>query len=169
MKEAKRFDWELADGWCGAMWTNDGIMAFDFWKESSGDLFEGFDGSVVEKISAKSVPVFIKNAKKLVQDFFAAKQVEFDVPLDLRLGTEFQQRVWIATRKIPYGSVQTYGWVAEEMGEKKAARAVGAALGANPIPIIVPCHRVLAAGNRIGGFSRGIDEKLKLLALEQIE
>jgi O-6-methylguanine DNA methyltransferase len=89
-------------------------------------------------------------------------------PLDLSAGTEFQQRVWAALRDIPVGHTKSYGEIAAEIGSPKAVRAVGGACGANPIPVLVPCHRVLAANVHLGGFSGGLDWKLRLLASEGV-
>jgi len=87
-------------------------------------------------------------------------------PLDLSAGTDFQQQVWGALRKIGWGRIRSYGEVARAIGKPKAARAVGRACGANPIPVLVPCHRVLAAGNSLGGFSGGLSWKRSLLERE---
>jgi O-6-methylguanine DNA methyltransferase len=89
----------------------------------------------------------------------------FTVPLDLR-GTAFQLRVWEALRAIPYGEVRSYGEVAAAIGRPAAVRAVGAANGANPVPVVVPCHRVIGGDGRLVGFGAGIDWKLRLLAIE---
>jgi O-6-methylguanine DNA methyltransferase len=89
-------------------------------------------------------------------------------PLDLREGTEFQRSVWNTMLQIPAGDTASYGEIAQRIGKPKALRAVGGACGANPIPVLVPCHRVLAANSRIGGFSSGLDWKRKLLAREGI-
>jgi len=90
-------------------------------------------------------------------------------PLDLSAGTPFQQRVWNALRKIKAGQTRSYGEIASEIGKPKAVRAVGGACGANPIPVFVPCHRVLAASQKIGGFSGGLDWKRKLLRREGVQ
>jgi O-6-methylguanine DNA methyltransferase len=87
-------------------------------------------------------------------------------PMDLSAGTEFQQRVWETMRTIPSGRTLSYGEIAKRIGNPKAVRAVGGACGANPIPVFVPCHRVLAANQRLGGFSGGLDWKRRLLARE---
>jgi methylated-DNA-[protein]-cysteine S-methyltransferase len=89
-------------------------------------------------------------------------------PLDLSAGTPFQQEVWQAMSKIAWGCTASYGDLARDIGRPAAMRAVGAACGANPIPVLVPCHRVLAAHGKLGGFSSGLDWKIKLLALEGI-
>jgi O-6-methylguanine DNA methyltransferase len=87
-------------------------------------------------------------------------------PLDLSRGTPFQQEVWRALLEIPAGETRSYGEIAARVGEPGAARAVGAACGANPIPVLVPCHRVLAAHKKLGGFSSGLKWKRLLLERE---
>ena len=81
-------------------------------------------------------------------------------------GTPFQRRVWKAIASIPWGEVRSYAWVARKAGKPKAVRAAAAACGANPVPVVVPCHRVVASDGSIGGFSPGIAIKKKLLKLE---
>ena len=87
-------------------------------------------------------------------------------PLDWQGGTEFQQKVWAQLRAIPLGQTRSYGAIAAAVGSPKGARAVGGACGSNPIPVLVPCHRVLAVGGRLGGFSGGLDWKKRLLEVE---
>ncbi len=87
-------------------------------------------------------------------------------PLDLTRGTKFRLRVWDELRRIPRGETRSYGEVADALGKRRAARAVGGACGANPIPVLIPCHRVLAAKGGLGGFSGGVEWKRRLLALE---
>ncbi|HWV27223.1 MAG TPA: methylated-DNA--[protein]-cysteine S-methyltransferase [Aeromicrobium sp.] len=100
-------------------------------------------------------------------EYFAGERTEFDVPL-ANDGTEFQQKVWAQVRRIPYGQTATYGQIAARLGYDNAvARAVGVANGANPIPIIVPCHRVIGADGTLTGYSGGIERKTALLQLEQ--
>jgi O-6-methylguanine DNA methyltransferase len=89
-------------------------------------------------------------------------------PLDLSSGTDFQQRVWLVLKSIACGRTLSYGEVADQLGARKAVRAVGRACGANPIPVLIPCHRVLASKQKIGGFSGGLHWKRKLLAREGI-
>jgi AraC family transcriptional regulator of adaptative response/methylated-DNA-[protein]-cysteine methyltransferase len=90
-------------------------------------------------------------------------------PLDFAGRTQFQQRVWSVLRRIASGRTKSYSEVAEALGKPGAARAVGSACGANPIPVLVPCHRVLAANRALGGFSGGLDWKRKLLAREGVQ
>lgn len=106
-----------------------------------------------------------REAARQIVEYLDGKRRRFELVLDLR-GTEFQRRVWDALLEIPYGQTCSYGDVARVIGQPAAVRAVGAANGANPIPIIVPCHRVVAA-HGIGGYSGGLSVKRRLLALEQ--
>src|SRR5690348_10312155 len=97
--------------------------------------------------------------------YFAGKLKDFDVPLVLH-GTDFQLLVWRRLQKIPYGETVSYGQIARELGNPEASRAVGLANGSNPIPIIVPCHRVIGSNGNLTGFGGGLPVKEKLLALE---
>lgn len=98
--------------------------------------------------------------------YFSGQKVTFPDELDLSAATPFQRRVWEITRLIPRGETRSYAWVAEQIGKPEAARAVGQALGRNPLPIIIPCHRVLTSDGRLGGFSGGLEMKKQLLRLE---
>jgi len=108
----------------------------------------------------------VRTAARQLQQFAAGRPVRFTVPLDLTGGTAFQQAVWRTLQKIPRGETRTYAWVARQIGKPNAARAVGGACGANPLPIFVPCHRVVASSGGLGGFSLGLPLKRRLLALE---
>ncbi|KPJ59624.1 MAG: hypothetical protein AMJ46_10425 [Latescibacteria bacterium DG_63] len=99
--------------------------------------------------------------------YLDGQKVSFDVDLDLSLGTPFQQSVWRLTRKIPYGKLVSYKKLAEQYGNPLCARAVGNALGANPVPIVIPCHRVIRSDRSLGGYSGGVKWKKRLIALEQ--
>jgi len=92
----------------------------------------------------------------------------FSTPVDLQ-GTPFQLSVWSALREIPYGEVRSYVEIAEAIGRPSAVRAVGAANGANPVPVIVPCHRVIGSNGKLVGFGAGVDWKLRLLGIENAE
>ena len=99
-------------------------------------------------------------------EYFAGKRREFSLPAEL-VGTDFQRAVWREIAAIPYGSTLTYAEVARAAGRKNAVRAAGTATGANPLPVLIPCHRVIAAHGKLGGFSGGLDAKRRLLALEK--
>lgn len=107
-------------------------------------------------------------ARQLDQ-YFRGRRQAFDVAVDLSPLSPFQRRILAATVRVPYGSVSTYARVAARAGSEKASRAAGQALGANPIPIVVPCHRVLATDGTLGGYSGGLEAKRRLLALERGE
>jgi O-6-methylguanine DNA methyltransferase len=99
-------------------------------------------------------------------EYLEGKRTAFDLPLDLR-GTPFQLEVWRALREIPYGETRTYADIAAAVGRPGATRAVGNANGANPLSLVVPCHRVVASGGRLGGYGGGLDLKARLLAMER--
>lgn len=105
-------------------------------------------------------------AVRQLREYFAGRRTRFSVPLHME-GTEFQQRAWRAMRKIRYGSTVSYAQQAKTIGSPKAVRAVGSANGANPIPIIVPCHRVIASDGSLGGYALGLKMKRFLLELER--
>jgi len=110
----------------------------------------------------------IKKAKKELAEYFEGKRKTFSVKLDLQ-GTEFQKKVWNKLLQIPYGELRTYSQIAESLGGKQYSRAVGSANKANPIPIIVPCHRVIRMGRMISNYSGGLDVQRKLFEIEGIE
>ena len=111
--------------------------------------------------------VIVRQAEKELREYFSGRRRRFTVKLDLD-GTEFQREAWGAMRRIPFGSTISYGDQARSIGKPKAFRAVGSANGKNPIPIIVPCHRVLASDGSLGGYSLGLPMKRRLLALEGV-
>jgi methylated-DNA-[protein]-cysteine S-methyltransferase len=109
----------------------------------------------------------LKEAARQLQAYWAGERKGFDLPLDVTWGTPFQQAVWRQLMTIPYGDTCTYADVARAMGKPLAVRAVGTAIGRNPLSVIVPCHRVLGSNGQLGGYSGGLDRKRALLALEQ--
>jgi O-6-methylguanine DNA methyltransferase len=117
------------------------------------------------KVSPK-IRSWHRETSAAVKNFFAGKKTK-PPPLDLE-GTKFQKSVWRTLLKISRGSTMSYGEVAERIGHPRAGRAVGSACGSNPVPLFIPCHRVLAANNKIGGFGSGLDWKRRLLANEGI-
>jgi methylated-DNA-[protein]-cysteine S-methyltransferase len=137
------------DGVRAVLWPNDNPERVQL-----GDVMEQPGHAVIE-------PTMIE-----LTEYFAGDRQVFDVPLD-PMGTEFQQSAWHALRSIPYGTTVSYGEQAERMGDKRKARAVGAANGRNPISIIVPCHRVVGAGGELTGFAGGIESKAWLLDHER--
>jgi O-6-methylguanine DNA methyltransferase len=108
----------------------------------------------------------LRKAKRQLVEYLAGKRTSFDLPLDLSHGTVFQRRVWKKLQSIPYGQLWSYRGLAARVGGVQYARAVGGAVGANPLPIVLPCHRVVAQDATIGGFSCGLPAKRRLLTLE---
>ncbi len=102
-----------------------------------------------------------------LQEYFAGTRRDFALPLDTR-GTPFQKAVWAAVRRIPYGTTATYGQIARMIGHPRAARAVGRANGANPLPIVIPCHRVVGTNGSLVGYGAGLHIKATLLRLEKV-
>jgi len=106
------------------------------------------------------------DARRELEEFFAGERTRFGVKVDRRLIQGIARDVLRATSKIPYGELSTYGGVAKQIGRPSAARAVGRALGSNPIPVVIPCHRVIGAGGALTGYAGGLDRKVALLELE---
>lgn len=110
----------------------------------------------------------LRKAASQLSEYFAGERREFDLPLAPR-GTSFQQAVWEVLKTIPYGETMTYGQVARSVGRPRGAQAVGQAVGANPIPFLIPCHRVIGKHGRLTGFALGLELKERLLDLEQLK
>jgi len=143
--------------------TGKGVCAIDFHvgeKEFLKYLRKRFNGRVVKK------PKGNKRVLSQLKAYLGGKRTDFDCPLDLG-GTPFQRRVWAALMKIPYGETRSYQDIARAIGHARAYRAVGNANGANPVPLIVPCHRVIESNGGLGGYGQGLGFKKKLLDLEK--
>lgn len=137
----------------------------------------GFEGQkeldfYLERLTRKVSPRVLEAPARLdpvrreLDEYFEGRRTDFDVPLDWSLTRGFTQRVLRATAKVPYGEVSTYRRMAAKAGNERAVRAAGNALGANPIPIVVPCHRILRTGGSLGGYGGGLPRKEFLLRLE---
>jgi methylated-DNA-[protein]-cysteine S-methyltransferase len=137
----------------------------------------GYEGrerldSYLARLAAKlsprvlEVPARLDPVRRELDEYFSGRRTDFDIPLDWSLTTGFTQRVLRATAKIQYGHVSTYREMATKAGNERAVRAAGNALGANPIPIVVPCHRILRTGGSLGGYGGGLPRKEFLLKLE---
>ncbi len=150
-----------AAGWAGIQVSTVGIQRVILPRASANEVRGMFEGVVENQDTGNDL-------QKRLGEYFSGKYTEFPDYLDLSWATAFQRRVWEATRAIPYGQTQSYRWLAEKINQPGAARAVGQALGKNPVPVIVPCHRVLASGGVLGGFTGGLDMKKYLLGLEKI-
>ena len=153
-----------AAGWCGVAGSDVGLRRTVLPQPGRGEaehlLTESLDGAV-------DAPERFANFIQRFTAYFEGKAVDFPDAIDFNGATDFQARVWRAARLIPHGQTRSYAWLAGQIGRPGAARAVGQALGRNPLPIVVPCHRVLAAGGGLGGFTGGLAMKRFLLGLEK--
>lgn len=144
----------------------------DTYKSPFGNLNIYCSAKGITRISREEPPQvlcthdFIGQAKRELDEYFAGSRKTFDVAIDFIEGTDFQKSVWQELQNIPFGMVISYSDLAVRCGDIKKVRAVGKANGANPIPIIVPCHRVIGKGGKLVGFSQGLDMKQELLSLE---
>lgn len=109
-----------------------------------------------------------KKIRLLLDRYLRGQKVDFDIPIDISAETRFTQKILRVLQGIPYGEVRSYLWVGKQIGYKMAARAVGQAVKRNPIPIIIPCHRVIREDGTIGGFAQGVNAKRRLLAIENV-
>jgi len=125
--------------------------------------------AIKRRIDAQIIhdPGRFEELRGLLEAYFDGERVAFDLPLDLR-GTEFQKAVWRAIHKIPYGKLSSYGRLAAAVGRPRAVRAAGNAVGANPLAIVIPCHRVIRSDGSLGGFGGGLDLKRYLLSIEGV-
>ena len=133
---------------------------------------EGQEDAVMEEIAGRLSPRMLSAPRRLdeprreLDEYFAGRRRAFDLTLDLRLLSDFTRRILTATAEIPYGEVSTYKQVATAAGSPRGSRAAGNALGSNPLPIVLPCHRVLHTGGGLGGYTGGLARKRVLLAIE---
>ena len=132
----------------------------------AGSSFEGWLARTLPDAERVDTLPALDQAERELSAYFAGELREFKTPLDLR-GTGFQRSVWHALLDIPFGGTESYADVARRVKRPKAQRAVGLANGANPVPIIVPCHRVIAADGSLGGYGGGSETKRRLLAFEK--
>jgi methylated-DNA-[protein]-cysteine S-methyltransferase len=127
---------------------------------------------VLEEIAERVSPRILGSAsatdawRRELQEYFAHERTRFDLPIDRRLLSAFAWKVMSGAARVPFGQTTTYGELADRIGHPRAARAVGTALGSNPIPVVLPCHRVLRAGGKLGGYAGGLDRKTTLLEIE---
>ncbi|MGQ0811070.1 MAG: methylated-DNA--[protein]-cysteine S-methyltransferase [Nitrospiraceae bacterium] len=152
-------------GWMGIALSGKGVAAVVLSQPSR----RAAEAALAEQngVPKASAPYTLsREARAQILSYLQGRRRDFSLPLDLSSGTPFQRRVWKTILRIPYGRVRSYQWVAARVGGKQYARAVGMALGANPVPIVVPCHRIVAHDGSLGGFSCGLRVKRQLLQLE---
>jgi methylated-DNA-[protein]-cysteine S-methyltransferase len=160
-------DW----GWVGVAASGRGVRAIVLPKPSRRAVeCDLQNAGTVDGTSSNgaggAAAMHLKAARVAIESYLSGKARSFNLSLDLEGQPRFRQKVWEVLQSIPYGRVRSYGWVARKIGKPKAARAVGGACGANPVPLLVPCHRVIAGDGSLGGFSGGLGVKKRLLRLE---
>jgi len=159
------------------MFTDTPLGVVWLWATDQGLCSLGFGDTVKRKELHRLVnhgidspsPVttdLLEEARTQLQAYFNRRLHKFNLPLDLR-GTDFQHLVWLQLQQIPYGQTTTYGGIATVLGRSNASRAVGQAVGANPVSVVLPCHRVVGAHGKLIGYGGGIERKAALLELEQ--
>jgi len=145
---------------------------YDTFDSPIGTLSLVFTGKILREIEFNKTTELIRKGeapsliKKELREYFENGREEFTQKLGFMKGTEFERSVWLALRGVPYGETRTYKWLAETVGKPGASRAVGQALSRNPIPILLPCHRIIESDGSIGGYSAGVDIKRRLLEIE---
>lgn len=157
------FDWDVV----GKVWFVvgvDGLAAVHMGQVSEADFVRRYTQKL-GKVLAKN-PAFTDMVKAQLKAYLTGTSAAFDVPIDWSQMSPFQAQVLRAAQAIPFGTVATYGEVAKAIGKPQSARAVGRALGTNPMPIVIPCHRVVASDGKLTGYIGGIEAKAELLRLE---
>jgi methylated-DNA-[protein]-cysteine S-methyltransferase len=155
---------KTAAGWAGILGSSAGLLRATLPQPSEQEVYRLL-GSGLGRANLSPRP--LEDLIGRFQAYFSGQRVDFPDKLDLSGASPFQRSVWQVTRYIPYGQTRSYAWLAGQVGNPGAARAVGQALGRNPLPIIIPCHRVLASNGGLGGFSGGLEMKRLLLTLEK--
>ena len=155
---------KTSSGWVGIFGSSAGLQRTTLPQPSEKAAIK----SLLVNISGATLSAHrFEDLTKRFQAYFSGRRADFPDALDYSGATPFQRGIWEAARQIPYGQTRSYGWVARQAGKPGAARAAGQALGRNPLPVIVPCHRVLAGDGGPGGFSGGLEMKKLLLKLEK--
>ena len=145
---------------------------YDSFESPIGILYLVFSGKTLTEIDfEKPLDIPRKDSrglpvKKELRAYFEDGRNDFTQKFAPAVGTEFEQKVWFALQEIPFGETRTYKWLAEKLGKPNAARAVGQALSKNPLPVILPCHRIIESDGSLGGYSGGTDIKRRLLEME---
>lgn len=148
-------------------------LFYDIHNSPLGDLYLTFSGRFLTGISFDKPHniAYKKNSapQAFINDltsYFKGVNTDFNQKIKFLSGTDFEQKVWASLKNIPYGETRTYKWIAEKAGNPSATRATGQALAKNPIPLVLPCHRVIESGGSVGGYSAGTQRKIRLLELE---
>lgn len=160
-------------GWIAIAGSPNGICISTLPADSKSSAMEALFSNArcrrCEHIKMDQDSPALRTAKEALISYFQGERVEFSFPIDLDGYTRFQRDVWEVTRLIPYGELRSYGWVSAQIGRPRSARAVGQALKNNPLPIIIPCHRVVASDGSLCGFTGGLPWKEELIRLEKAQ
>lgn len=146
--------------------THEGVVRVGFPSENHDAILQDMAARLSPRML--EAPARLDDVRRQLDEYFEGQRHEFSTPLDFSLSSGFRQRVLKAIAAIPFGEVRTYRDMATAAGNPAAVRAAGSACGSNPIPLIVPCHRVLRTGGGLGGYGGGLDLKRKLLSLEGV-
>ena len=152
-----------AKGWVAVLGSKKGLLAVALPHPSKESALEELGANMD---NAAPDDGFFSDIVSRLRDYFAGEQVSFDDELDTSHVTPFQAKVWQAAQTISYGQTRSYAWLARQIGKPAAARAVGQAIGRNRLPVIVPCHRVIASDGTLGGFTGSLETKKCLLDME---
>ncbi len=153
-------------GWLGILGSAKGLLSATLPQRSAQEAYQLLDDRAN---NATLSPHLFDDLIERLRIYFAGHKITFSDKLDLSGATPFQRQVWEITRLIPYGETRSYTWVAEQIKQPGAVRAVGQALSRNPLPIIIPCHRVLTINGKLGGYSGEVEMKRYLLWLEALD
>ena len=145
--------------------TERGLVCLAYPELQTADVLERLAGELSPRVL--EAPARLDGIRRELDQYFEGSRQEFETPVDLSLSRGFYRKVLEATARIGYGRTSTYAGVAADAGNAKAVRAAGSGLGSNPIPVVVPCHRVLRTGGSLGGYTGGLERKEFLLALER--
>jgi O-6-methylguanine DNA methyltransferase len=145
---------------------------YDTFESPIGTLYLVFTGKILREIEFKKPAEVMRKGvappliRKELKEYFEDGREEFTQKIGFTKGTEFDMNVWLSLQEVPYGETRTYKWLAEKVGKPAASRAVGQALSRNPLPILLPCHRIIESDGSIGGYAGGVDIKRRLLEIE---
>jgi methylated-DNA-[protein]-cysteine S-methyltransferase len=150
-------------GWVGILGSDKGLLRTTLPQHSAQEARRLLGNGVNHAVRSHNL---FDGLMERFRVYLSGDRITFPDELDLSGATPFQRKVWEITKLIPYGETRSYTWVAEQVNKPRAARAVGQALARNPLPIIIPCHRVITTNGKLGGFSGGVETKRRLLHLE---
>lgn len=156
-------------GWVGVIGSPEGLRRLTLPQASPEQVWRVFDESSSkwrDPVLSEAQADYFGDLPQRIRDYLDGKRVSFADKLDLGRASSFQREVWKTTQSIPYGETRSYAWVAGEVGLPRAARGVGQAMARNPLPLVIPCHRVVGSDGSLVGFGGGIDLKRRLLRIE---